>query len=185
MTRLPLCLALLLSASLHGPAAAREARPADPASGNNSAIGVPLDHLPALAGGYFPLASPDPGGLSHVYVRLPEGYADAPNRRWPVVYVLDGDSLFPLLAPTHLFLGYDEGLPEAIIVGIASGGFDPAVNRRNLDFTAAGARTRHPGRAAPRPISACCRGLNAGPHTVAARLPAPAGALPAPPRSTP
>lgn len=107
-----------------------------------SATKVPLHHLPALAGGYFPLVAESSGHAYHVYVRLPEGYADAPERRWPVVYVLDGDSLFPLLAPTHLFLGYDEGLPEAIIVGIAYGGFDPAVNRRNVDFTGLAADTR-------------------------------------------
>ena len=98
---------------------------------------IPLDHLPALAGGYFPLDTED-GRRYHVYVRVPEGYADAPDKTWPVVYVLDGDSLFPLLAPTHLFLHYDEGLPDAIIVGIAYGGFDPSVNRRNIDFSAPG-----------------------------------------------
>src|SRR5690606_15235080 len=32
-------------------------------------------------------------------------------------------------------------LPDAIIVGIAYGGFDPSINRRNLDFTAAGVDT--------------------------------------------
>jgi predicted alpha/beta superfamily hydrolase len=53
-----------------------------------------------------------------------------------VVYVLDGDSLFPLLAPTHIFLNYDEKLPEAIIVGISYGSFDPAINKRNTDFSA-------------------------------------------------
>lgn len=101
---------------------------------------IPLDHLPALAGGYFPLDTED-GRRYHVYTRVPEGYADAPDKAWPVVYVLDGDSLFPLLAPTHLFLHYDEGLPEAIIVGIAYGGFDPSLNRRHIDFSAPGADT--------------------------------------------
>lgn len=99
---------------------------------------VPLQYLPALAGDYFPIHSRATGRDYHVYVRLPEGYADAPERRWPVVYLLDGDSLFPLLAPTHLFLHYDLGLPEAIVVGIAYGGFSPEVNRRRLDFTAPG-----------------------------------------------
>jgi predicted alpha/beta superfamily hydrolase len=99
---------------------------------------VPLDHLPALAGGYFPLVSQASGRRYHVYVRLPEGYDPARAQAYPVVYVLDGDSLFPLLAPTHLFLHYDEKLPEAIVVGIAYGGFDPATNRRNVDFTASG-----------------------------------------------
>ncbi|MDH7452183.1 alpha/beta hydrolase-fold protein [Luteimonas composti] len=102
---------------------------------------TPLDHLAALRGGYFPLVDAASGRTHHVYVRLPEGYEAEPGRRWPVVYLLDGDSLFPLLASTHLFLTYDEALPEAIVVGIAYGGFDPAINRRNLDFTAAGADT--------------------------------------------
>ena len=103
---------------------------------------VPLDYLPALKGDYFPLVAGPSGRTHHVYVRLPEDYDPAGTRTWPVVYLLDGDSLFPLLAPTHLFLGYDEDLPEAIIVGIAYGGFDPAINKRNVDFTAQGADTR-------------------------------------------
>ena len=37
----------------------------------------------------------------------------------------------------------DQGglVPDAIVVGIAYGSFDPAINRRNYDFTAAGADT--------------------------------------------
>lgn len=96
---------------------------------------VPLDHLPALSGDYFAIRSQATGREYHIYVRLPEGYAQHPDRRWPVVYLLDGDSLFPLLAPTHLFLHYDEQLPEAILVGIAYGSFDPAVNARHIDFS--------------------------------------------------
>lgn len=102
---------------------------------------VPLEYLPALAGEYFPLRAAANGRDYHVYVRLPEGYAADPQRRYPVVYVLDGDSLFPLLAPTHLFLHYDEKLPEAVIVGIAYGSFDPAINRRHVDFSAPGGDT--------------------------------------------
>ncbi len=99
---------------------------------------VPLDHLPALRGGYFPLVDAASGHAYHVYVRLPEGYDAAPEAAWPVVYLLDGDSLFPLLAATHLLLGYDEGLPEAIVVGLAYGDFAPPINRRGYDFTASG-----------------------------------------------
>ena len=102
---------------------------------------LPLDHLPALRGGYFPLLDTASGHAYHVYVRLPEGYDAAAGATWPVVYLLDGDSLFPLLAPTHLFLGHDEGLPEAIVVGIAYGSFDPPLNRRGDDFTADGPDT--------------------------------------------
>ncbi len=97
---------------------------------------VPLDHLPALAGDYFRFESETIGRSFHIYVRLPEGYDTGADTRYPVVYVLDGDSLFPILAANHLFLHYDEGLPEAIIVGIAYGGFDRETNRRGFDFSA-------------------------------------------------
>lgn len=95
---------------------------------------VPLNHLPSLKGDYLPLQSKEIGRTYHVYVRLPEGYDPSAAKRYPVVYLLDGDSLFPMLAPTHLFLTYDEKLPEAIVVGIAYGGFDPSVNKRDIDF---------------------------------------------------
>jgi len=97
---------------------------------------VPLDYLPALKGDYFRIESKAVGRAFHVYVRLPEDYAKAPGKRWPIVYLLDGDSAFPMLAPAHLFLHYDEGLEDAIVVGIAYGSFDPAVNKRDTDFLA-------------------------------------------------
>jgi predicted alpha/beta superfamily hydrolase len=96
----------------------------------------PLAHLPALRGDYFPFDSQAVGRRFHIYVRLPENYAADESARYPVVYVLDGDSLFPILAASHLFLTNDEDLPEAIVVGIAYGSFDPSVNRRGFDFTA-------------------------------------------------
>lgn len=102
-----------------------------------SAIGadiVPLNHLPALKGDYLRFESKAVGRPYHVYMRLPEGYDPANPKQYPVVYLLDGDSLFPMLAPTHLFLTYDEKLPEAVIVGIAYGGFDPSINKRDIDF---------------------------------------------------
>lgn len=83
---------------------------------------VPLDHLPALSGGYFQIQSAAVGRPFHIYVRLPENYARAPNAVYPVVYLLDGDSLFPILAANHLFLHYDENLAEAVVVGVAYGG---------------------------------------------------------------
>ena len=95
---------------------------------------APLDYLPALAGDYFPIQSQATGGLYHIYVRLPENYAAETERRYPTVYLLDGDSLFPYLGPHHLFLTYDDKLPEAILVGIAFGSFAPPVNRRGEDF---------------------------------------------------
>ena len=133
--------ALVLTAWLSG-CATTQPEPSGPCAAEPASAVVPLDHLPALKGDYFPLASRATGRTHHVYVRLPEGYDAAESHAYPVVYVLDGDSLFPILAPTHLFLGYDEKLPEAIIVGIAYGGFDPDINKRDLDFTGSGSDTR-------------------------------------------
>lgn len=126
------CTATLLLAACASP------RHAEPHAAGSAAAPVPLDHLPALRGDYFALDSRHTGRRHHIYVRLPEGYAENPDARYPVVYVLDGDSLFPLLAPTHLFLHYDEQLPEAVLVGIAYGDFDPAINKRHIDFSAPG-----------------------------------------------
>jgi predicted alpha/beta superfamily hydrolase len=95
---------------------------------------VPLNHLPSLAGDYFPLKSAAMGSTYYIYIRYPEGYASKPDVRYPIVYLLDGDSAFPMIAPEHLFLTYDDKLPEAIIVGIAYGSFAPPVNHREIDF---------------------------------------------------
>lgn len=94
-----------------------------------------LSYLPGIAGDYFRLQSSAVGRDFHIFVRLPQSYEADSERIYPVVYVLDGDSLFPIIAPTHLFLTVDYKLPEAVIVGIAYGSFDPAVNRRGFDFT--------------------------------------------------
>lgn len=97
---------------------------------------VPLDYLPALKGDYFEIDSKLVGRKYHIYTRLPEGYEGDTTERYPVVYLLDGDSLFPLLSPTHLFLTYDEQLPEAIIIGISYGEFNQSINKRHIDFSA-------------------------------------------------
>lgn len=102
---------------------------------------TPLDYLPSLKGGYFPLQSKAVGHLYHIYVRLPFDYEADPLRRYPVIYLLDGDALFPVIAPTHLYmtiddkyLTIDDKLPEAIIVGISYGSFSKPTNRRHIDF---------------------------------------------------
>ncbi len=101
---------------------------------SSCAPAAPLDHLPALAGDYFVLDSRAAQHRYHIYIRYPDDYAKQPQRRFPTVYLLDGDSLFPYLAPHHLFLTYDDQLPDAIVVGIAYGSFAPPVNARDTDF---------------------------------------------------
>ena len=95
---------------------------------------VPLDFLPALKGGYFPIQSQAAKHTYHVYVRVPQDYDAEPERRYPIVYLLDGDALFPVIGGNHIFLTIDDKMPEAIVVGIAYGSFAKPINRRHIDF---------------------------------------------------
>lgn len=88
----------------------------------------------ALVGDYFVIAGRELGRPFHIYIRYPENYSQRPQERFPVVYVLDGDSLYPALAPTQLFTEIDDGIDEAIVVGIAYGSFEAPVNQRRTDF---------------------------------------------------
>lgn len=96
---------------------------------------IPLDFLPVLNGDYFKLNSQIIGRPYHIYVRYPEGYDETEDQQYPVIYLLDGDSLFPILAANHIFLTFDDNLPEAFIVGIAYGGLGPSINKRSYDFS--------------------------------------------------
>lgn len=118
-------LAALCLASLSVPVAAQ---PADQEG--------PIQYLTGVAGDYWAIDSEAADHRYHVFVNYPESYDDAPERTYPVVYLLDGDILFPILAPQHLLLTYDEDLPEAIVVGIAYGSYASPVNRRDYDFSA-------------------------------------------------
>jgi predicted alpha/beta superfamily hydrolase len=106
---------------------------------DSSGAAIPLDYLPALKGDYFRHDSKNVGRPFHIYVAFPESYTAQPLARYPTVYLLDGDSTFPILATYQWFLNYDEGVPQAIVVGIAYGSFDPATNKRDYDFSAAAA----------------------------------------------
>lgn len=103
---------------------------------------APVDYLPAIKGDYFPIRSREAGHGYHIYVRLPQGYADDRQRRYPVVYLLDGDSLFPIIGANHIFLTIDDQMPEAIVVGIAYGSFAKPINRRHIDFMPPGPGVR-------------------------------------------
>jgi predicted alpha/beta superfamily hydrolase len=134
--------ALLICTGLHGCATGPHKPPIASGRAHTHHSNVPLDYLPSLKGGYFRLDSKAVQRPFHIYVRLPLGFDPKAETRYPVVYLLDGDSTFPMLAPTHLFLNYDERLPEAIVVGIAYGGFDRDTNKRDLDFSGPGKDAR-------------------------------------------
>jgi predicted alpha/beta superfamily hydrolase len=93
----------------------------------------------------FTLASETLERDFHVYVRLPQGYQES-DESWPVIYLLDGGILFPMLAPYHFMLTIDGVAPEAILVGISYGGLGFSNgNMRSTDYTAASVERDHYG----------------------------------------
>ena len=91
--------------------------------------------LPILAGDYFQIDSASLGRRYHIHVGYPEGYDPAKPELYPVVYLLDADSLFGVITAGQLFMTYDDQAAKAIIVGIAYGSFAPEVNKRVMDFS--------------------------------------------------
>jgi predicted alpha/beta superfamily hydrolase len=80
------------------------------------------------------LKSTNTGRTYDLYIRLPEEYA--PNRQYPVLYVLDGQWDFKLLDSIYGGLHYDQFIPEIIIVGITYSGDNPNYEAlRAMDYT--------------------------------------------------
>lgn len=71
-----------------------------------------------------------------IYIRLPDEYVAGNGKKYPVVYVLDGQWDFKLLDSIYGGLYYDKFVPEMIIVGITYSGDKPDYNTlRALDYT--------------------------------------------------
>ncbi len=71
-----------------------------------------------------------------VYVRLPKHYNET-NRRYPVIYLLDGDIAFNMATSIVRYLQYGKFVPDVITVGIGYGTMmsDEETNFRNRDYT--------------------------------------------------
>lgn len=69
-------------------------------------------------------------------VKLPDGYETEPDKRYPVIYALDGQWYFTLIGDIAGSVAYDNQISDAIVVAITWGGegADPAVLRVR-DFT--------------------------------------------------
>ena len=70
----------------------------------------------------FTLVSPLMGMDRELNILLPPGYADQPDRVWPVVYLLDGGQAqdFPAYANTAAGLMANSEMADVIFVGVAS-----------------------------------------------------------------
>lgn len=81
---------------------------------------------------------PDPatGRTYQVFVALPRGYADNPQRRYPVLYATDGDYAFPLVKQIARRLnGEGPAIEDFILVGLSYAVGDEPMPSRRRDYT--------------------------------------------------
>jgi uncharacterized protein len=70
----------------------------------------------------------------YILVSVPDGYYSS-DKRYPVLYVLDGDVAFGMAASIARYLQIGENIPELIIVGIGYGGLDKSAGeKRRRDY---------------------------------------------------
>ncbi len=82
------------------------------------------------------LTSSATGRNYDIYIRLPEDYSKNSWKKYPVLYVLDGQWDFKLLDSIYGGLHYDQFVPEMIIVGITYSGPSPDYDAlRAKDYT--------------------------------------------------
>ncbi|WP_311240194.1 MULTISPECIES: alpha/beta hydrolase-fold protein [unclassified Xanthomonas] len=81
---------------------------------------------------------PDPatGRTYQVFVALPRGYAENPQRRYPVLYATDGDYAFPLVKQIARRLnGEGPAIEDFILVGLSYAVGDEPMPSRRRDYT--------------------------------------------------
>ncbi|WP_193552131.1 alpha/beta hydrolase [Xanthomonas campestris] len=81
---------------------------------------------------------PDPatGRTYQVFVALPRGYADNPQRHYPVLYATDGDYAFPLVKQIARRLnGEGPAIEDFILVGLSYAVGDEPMPSRRRDYT--------------------------------------------------
>jgi len=82
------------------------------------------------------LQSSATGRSYDIYVRLPDEYEQDRMKKYPVLYVLDGQWDFKLLDSIYGGLYYDGFVPEMIIIGITYSGDHPDYGAlRAMDYT--------------------------------------------------
>lgn len=98
---------------------------------------VSTSQLPTLAGTEIrTITSKSVGDDFVLYVLLPPEAAAEPERTFPIVYALDGDHTFPIVASAKKHIGWSGTFPPIIIVGIGYGTLDlDEGNHRSRDLS--------------------------------------------------
>jgi uncharacterized protein len=82
------------------------------------------------------LESKSTGRKYDLYIRKPADYDKNPNKKYPVLYLLDGQWHFKLLDAVVGGLVYDKWMPDIIVVGITYSGEKPDYEAlRAMDYT--------------------------------------------------
>lgn len=73
----------------------------------------------------------------YVYVRLPKAYTENPDKKYPVLYLLDGDISFNMATSVVRYLQFGKSVPDLIIVAPGYGTMlsDKETNYRERDYT--------------------------------------------------
>ena len=99
------------------------------ANGKFPAVTVPGSEIRSLK-------SVNTGRAYAIYLRLPDHYRAGGGKKYPVLYVLDGQWDFKLLDSVYGGLLYDKFVPDMIIVGITYSGPSPNYDvLRAMDYT--------------------------------------------------
>jgi predicted alpha/beta superfamily hydrolase len=70
----------------------------------------------------------------HIYISLPDDYNNT-DKRYPALYVLDGDISYGIAAGITRYLEIGGNIPELIVIGIGYGAIDKSAgNKRNRDY---------------------------------------------------
>ncbi len=82
------------------------------------------------------LDSKETGRRYELIVGVPDSYASEPERKYPVLYLLDGQWDFALVNALTGGLRYDKVVPELVVVGVSYGGDKPDYGKlRREDYT--------------------------------------------------
>src|SRR3569833_3188684 len=82
------------------------------------------------------LESKSTGRKYDLYIRKPADYDKNPNKKYPALYLLDGQWHFKLLDAVVGGLVYDKAMPDIIVVGITYSGEKPDYEAlRAMDYT--------------------------------------------------
>ena len=82
------------------------------------------------------LTSQETGRSYELIVAVPDSYASQPERKYPVLYLLDGQWDFALVNALTGGLRFDKVVPEFFVVGVSYGGDEPDYGKlRREDYT--------------------------------------------------